>query len=180
MLHRLFSAATSAAALKGKSLAVEEEEIAKSRQMLYGYGVMGAGETDEGRFLPEVPGDPCVGARVLILKDEAGRKDKVYLYDSQKDERVFRSDRYSPPPKRVCIGRGQADCVDGSRFRGHYRVHVRRDTVILQGHDDKVTSHPPHQPHRPHKSPALHTLIHRPRAGRGQLDCRESEFELGE
>jgi hypothetical protein len=37
MLHRLFSAATSAAALKGKSLAVEEEEIAKSKQLLYGY-----------------------------------------------------------------------------------------------------------------------------------------------
>jgi len=38
MLHRLFSAATSAAALKGKSLAVEEEEIARSKQLLYGYG----------------------------------------------------------------------------------------------------------------------------------------------
>jgi hypothetical protein len=37
MLHRLFSAATSAAALKGKSLAVEEEEIARSKQLLYGY-----------------------------------------------------------------------------------------------------------------------------------------------
>jgi hypothetical protein len=37
MLHRLFSAATSAAALKGKSLAVEEEEIAKSKQLLFGY-----------------------------------------------------------------------------------------------------------------------------------------------
>jgi hypothetical protein len=37
MLHRLFSAATSAAARKGKSLAVEEEEIAKSKQLLYGY-----------------------------------------------------------------------------------------------------------------------------------------------
>ena len=37
MLHRLFSAATSAATLKGKSLAVEEEEITKSKQLLYGY-----------------------------------------------------------------------------------------------------------------------------------------------
>lgn len=37
MLHRLFSAATSAAALKGKSLAVEEEETAKSKQLLFGY-----------------------------------------------------------------------------------------------------------------------------------------------
>jgi hypothetical protein len=41
MLHRLFSAATSAAALKGKSLAVEEEEIAKSKQLLYGYVLNG-------------------------------------------------------------------------------------------------------------------------------------------
>jgi hypothetical protein len=37
MLHRLFSAATSAAALKGKSLAVEEEETAKSKKLLFGY-----------------------------------------------------------------------------------------------------------------------------------------------
>lgn len=52
-------------------------------------------------LVPEAPGDAVVGARVLILKDEAGRKDKVYLYDSQKDERVFHNGRYSPPPKRV-------------------------------------------------------------------------------
>jgi hypothetical protein len=103
MLHRLFSAATSAAALKGKSLAVEEEEIARSRQMLYGYRKLRSSEADGNRFLPETPGDPCVGARVLILKDEAGRKDKVYLYDSQKDERIFCSGRYSPPPKRVGV-----------------------------------------------------------------------------
>lgn len=80
--------------------------------MLYGYGGLGSGEADGGRYVPETPGDPCVGARVLLLKDEAGRKDKVYLYDSQKDERVFRSGRYSPPPKRVCAVRECAECVD--------------------------------------------------------------------
>ena len=40
-------------------------------------------------------------ARVLILKDEAGRKDKVFLYDSQGDEQTFNNGRYSPVPKRV-------------------------------------------------------------------------------
>ena len=72
------------------------------------WGAVGA---DGNRFLPEALGDPCVAARVLILKDEAGRKDKVYLYDSQKDDRVFRSGRYSPPPKRVCHSRDQADVM---------------------------------------------------------------------
>jgi hypothetical protein len=37
MLHRLFTAATSAAALKGRTYVVEEEETVKSKQLLYGY-----------------------------------------------------------------------------------------------------------------------------------------------
>jgi hypothetical protein len=99
MLHRLFSAATSAAALKGKSLAVEEEEIAKSKQLLYGYGYLSFNANY--RYLPEGSSDLVNEARVLILKDEAGRKDKIFLYDSHGDEQTFRNGRYSPIPKRV-------------------------------------------------------------------------------
>lgn len=99
MLHRLFSAATSAAALKGKSLAVEEEEIAKSKQLLFGYWLHP--ETAKSRYLPEGPIDPVIDARVLILKDEAGRKDKVFLYDSHGDQQSLHNGRYSPLPKRV-------------------------------------------------------------------------------
>ena len=99
MLHRLFSAATSAAALKGKSLAVEEEEIAKSKLLLY--GCSSSSLVAEFSYHPEGPIDPLTGARVLILKDEAGRKDKVLLYDSHGDERTFRSGQCSPAPKRV-------------------------------------------------------------------------------
>lgn len=102
MLHRLFSAATSAAALKGKSLAVEEEEIAKSKQLLYGYSRKSEGELTIS-YLPEPATDPVNETRVLILKDEAGRKDKVFLYDSQGDEQTFHNGRYSPVPKRVVV-----------------------------------------------------------------------------
>lgn len=52
-------------------------------------------------YLPEGPTDPIHEARVLILKDEAGRKDKVFLYDSQGDGELLRDGRYSPIPKRV-------------------------------------------------------------------------------
>ena len=108
MLHRLFSAATSAAALKGKSLAVEEEEITKSKQLLYGY--IDDYLLVKFRYLPEGSSDPVNEARVLILKDEAGRKDKVFLYDSQGDEQTFRNGRYSPPPKRVYPQRYLVNC----------------------------------------------------------------------
>jgi hypothetical protein len=102
MLHRLFSAATSAAALKGKSLAVEEEEITKSKQLLYGYISHDYLFVDiTCSYLPEGHTDLVRDARVLILKDEAGRKDKVFLYDSHGDEAMFRAGRYSPLPKRV-------------------------------------------------------------------------------
>jgi len=132
MLHRLFSAATSAAALKGKSLAVEEEEIAKSKQLLYGY-YLAVYSRSKISYLPEGTSDPIPEARVLILKDEAGRKDKVYLYDSQGDEETFRNGRYSPVPKRV----SQHWFVmmwlilDGSRFGSHYRVHVWCNSIII-------------------------------------------------
>lgn len=54
-------------------------------------------------YLPEAATDPVNEARVLILKDEAGRKDKVFLYDSQGDEQTFHNGRYSPVPKRVVV-----------------------------------------------------------------------------
>lgn len=62
------------------------------------------------RYLPEGSSDPVNELRVLILKDEAGRKDKVFLYDSQGDEQTFRNGRYSPPPKRVCPQRYLLNC----------------------------------------------------------------------
>ena len=53
------------------------------------------------RYLPEGPSDPVMETRVLILKDEAGRKDKVFLYDSHSDLQSLYNGRYSPLPKRV-------------------------------------------------------------------------------
>lgn len=52
-------------------------------------------------------------ARVLILKDEAGRKDKVFLYDSHGDQVALQNGRFSPLPKRV----GACCCeIDGRRI----------------------------------------------------------------
>ena len=39
--------------------------------------------------------------RVLILKDEAGRKDKIILYDSEGVQQSFSDGQYAPMPKRV-------------------------------------------------------------------------------
>lgn len=52
-------------------------------------------------YLSEGPSDHAHEARVLILKEEAGRKDKAILYDSQGDEQTLHNDRFSPVPKRV-------------------------------------------------------------------------------
>jgi hypothetical protein len=65
------------------------------------------------RYLPDGPTDSVSDVRVLILKDEAGRKDKQFLYDSRGEE-VPHDGRYSPLPKRV----------------QHYEVTDQRRTVI--------------------------------------------------
>lgn len=51
--------------------------------------------------MPDAPTDPVRNARVLILKDEAGRKDKIYLYDSHGTAGEFAAGHYSPGPRRV-------------------------------------------------------------------------------
>ena len=69
-------------------------------------------------------------ARVLILKDEAGRKDKVFLFDSQGDGEVLGDGRYSPIPKRVLPFSIKLR-LDGSRFGSDYRVHVWCNSVVI-------------------------------------------------
>lgn len=69
-------------------------------------------------------------ARVLILKDEAGRKDKVFLYDSYGDQQSLQNGRYSPLPKRVDLYLSKLT-EGGSRFRGDYGIHVRGNPVVV-------------------------------------------------
>jgi len=83
------------------------------------------------RYLPQGSSDLVNEARVLILKDEAGRKDKIFLYDSHRDEQTFRNGRYSPVPKRVWSWRTARLIADGSRFGSDYRIYVRRNSIII-------------------------------------------------
>ena len=70
-------------------------------------------------------------ARILILKDEAGRKDKVFLYDSHGDQQSLHDGRYSPLPKRVGISCLSELTVGGSRLGGDYRIHVRGNPIVV-------------------------------------------------
>ena len=73
---------------------------------------------------------------MLILKEEAGRKDKIFLYDSQGDEQTFHNDRYSPVPRRVQPFKFGL-IKDGSRFGSDNGIYVRRNSIIVQRNDDK-------------------------------------------
>jgi hypothetical protein len=114
-------------------------------------------------YLPEGPTDPVMEARVLILKDEAGRKDKCFLYDSHGDLLSLHNGRFSPLPKRV----GTACCelmLDGSRFGGHHRIHVWCNSFVLQRHDNENAPDSSVESLSTRQSASIYSLVHRSRS----------------
>jgi hypothetical protein len=85
------------------------------------------------RYLPDENVDHLHDVRVVLVKDESGRRDKVVLYDSHGDDTHFHRGQSSPLPRRVLSTiLGGAD-VDGQRVGGDYRVHVRGHSPVVQG-----------------------------------------------